>query len=202
MIKKIAFVVAFAFISQLTIAQNLSFGPIVGANFSELYNLSNSSTKTGAKFGAFINYSTEKSFGVGLQVYYNQLGANTANSTDKLKLNYIEVPLLATYYLGHGISQGSFRPKVFIGPHVDFLLNAADSRGNDVNPNGSTINSVDYGVTVGAGLNYALAKKTWLNFDIRYAAGLSDVYKSPALSTVRNNNISINVGVSFPIGNL
>lgn len=202
MFKKIVLGMVLALLSQITSAQNLSFGPIVGANFSELHNLANSSTKTGVKLGAFVNYSTEKSFGLGLQVYYNQLGANVGNNTDKLKLSYIEVPLLATYYLGSSVKQGALRPKVFIGPHVDFILDAVDSNGISLNTGGTTINKVDYGVTVGAGLNYALANQTWLNFDVRYAAGLADVYKTAALSTVRNNNISINLGISFPLGNL
>lgn len=202
MFKKIVLGLTLALFSQIADAQNLSFGPIVGANFSELHNLANSSTKTGVKLGAFVNYSTEKSFGLGLQVYYNQLGANIGNNTDKLKLSYIEVPLLATYYLGSSVKKGAFRPKVFIGPHVDFLLDAVDSKGTSLSTGGTTINSIDYGVTVGAGLNYAIAKQTWLNFDVRYAAGLADVYKSPTLSTIKNNNISINVGVSFPLGNL
>lgn len=202
MFKKIVLGMVLALLSQITSAQNLSFGPIVGANFSELHNLANSSSKTGVKLGAFVNYSTEKSFGLGLQVYYNQLGANIGNNTGKLKLSYIEVPLLATYYLGSSIKQGAIRPKVFIGPHVDFLLDAVDSNGISLNTGGTTINKVDYGVTVGAGLNYALANQTWLNFDVRYAAGLADVYKTATLSTVRNNNISINLGISFPLGNL
>jgi outer membrane protein W len=187
--------------SQLGKAQNLSFGPMVGLNLSEISNLPNSSTKTGLLIGGFFNYSHKSSFGVGVQVLYNQLGANLNNNTEQIRLNYLQVPVLATYYFGPKNAVGVIRPKLFIGPHLNFLLNATNKAGNDINTNESQFNTTDFGGTLGGGLNYSVSKKVWLNFDVRYNFGLIDISKNPSLVN-HNQSLGINVGLSFPLGNI
>lgn len=195
------FIVVLLLVASLSKAQNLSFGPIVGANFSNLSANENTSTKAGLNAGAFLNYSSKEWFGVGVQVLYSEMGAKLKNTDNSINLNYIQVPVLFTYYFNGGNKVGSFRPKLFVGPHVDFLLNAKDKDGNNLNPNGQYYSSADLGLTVGGGFNYALADKIWLNIDARYGLGLTDATKSTTSNSM-NRNFGINVGVSFPIGNL
>lgn len=195
------FIVAILLVASLSKAQNLSFGPSAGVNFSNLSSNSNTSTKTGLATGVFFNYSSKNWFGVGVQVLYSELGAKVKSTSNSINLNYIQVPVLFTYYFNGNNEVGSFRPKLFVGPHVDFLLNAKDKDGNDLNPNGQFYSSTDLGVTVGGGFNYALADKIWLNVDARYGLGLTDATKSTTSNSM-NRNIGINVGVSFPIGSI
>ncbi|MEA5401377.1 porin family protein [Arcicella sp. DC2W] len=195
------FIVAILLVASLSKAQNLSFGPSAGVNFSNLSSNSNTSTKTGLATGVFLNYSSKEWFGVGVQVLYSELGAKLKNTDNSINLNYIQVPVLFTYYFNGGNKVGSFRPKLFAGPHVDFLLNAKDKDGNNLNPNGQFYSSSDLGVTFGGGFNYALAEKIWLNVDARYGLGLTDATKSTTSNSM-NRNLGINVGVSFPIGSI
>ncbi|MDR6565003.1 MULTISPECIES: porin family protein [unclassified Arcicella] len=195
------FIVAILLVASLSKAQNLSFGPMAGVNFSNLSSNDNTSTKTGLAAGAFFNYSSKNWFGVGVQVLYNELGAKVKNVDNSINLNYLQVPVLFTYYFAGENTAGSFRPKLFVGPHVNFLLNAKDKNGIDLNPNGQNFSSTDFGVTVGGGFNYALADQIWLNVDARYGLGLTDATKSTTSNSM-NRNLGINVGVSFPIGNL
>jgi opacity protein-like surface antigen len=50
----------------------------------------------------------------------------------------------------------------------------------DLNQGGAYYNKTDVGLTLGAGVNYALSQKMWLNLDARYGLGLTDVMKGQA----------------------
>jgi outer membrane protein W len=182
--------------------ENLSFGPVVGVSIANLRgDISNNDWKTGLTAGGFINYSTESGFGLTGQVLYTQLGAQTANKTNQLRLNYLQIPVLATYYFGQ---RGNLvRPKLFLGPHLGFLLNSADKNGNEIKEgDGSNpFNSVDLGATFGAGVNIRILPKIWLNTDVRYGLGLLDVTKNGSTS-VQNQNWGVNLGLSFPLGRI
>ncbi len=186
-------------VSGVSMAQNLSFGPLVGMNISNLHGLDNTTAKTGLAAGGFFNYSSKRWFGIGVQVLYNQLGAKVNNTSQELNLNYVQVPVLATYYFTGEGTTGSFRPKIFLGPHVNFLSSAKDKNGNDVNFNG-LYKSTEFGVTLGGGFNYALANRIWLNADVRYGLGLTDI--TTTNGNITNGNLGINIGVSFPLGNI
>ena len=195
------FIVLLLLAGNVATAQNLSFGPMAGLSVSNLSGKEDTRSKTGIVAGGFFNYSSKKWFGVGVQVLYNQLGAKLTASNDAINLNYLQVPVLLTYYLSGDNSVGSFRPKLFVGPHVNFLLNAKNNKGDDLNTNGAFYKSTDFGVTFGGGFNYALADRIWLNFDVRYGLGLTDVKQAPNVD-VANRALGVNFGVSFPIGNI
>ncbi len=200
--KKIAKYLLITFLmSNVAFAQeNISIGPIVGVSIANLRgDISNNDWKAGLTAGGFFNYSSNSGLGVSGQVLFTQLGAQVDNKTNDIRLNYVQVPILLTYFLGQ--KGKPFRPKVFIGPHIDFLLNAKDRNGNDINggTNKSNYNSVDAGLTLGTGFNYRLQNKVWLNVDVRYGVGLVDITKSNA-NKLMNQNFGINLGVSFPFG--
>ena len=201
--KKYTFLFLFIFVlaGRMGTAQNLSFGPTAGFSVSNLSGKEDTRSKVGLVAGGFFNYSSKNWFGVGVQILYNQLGANLSSSTDAINLNYLQVPVLFTYYLSGDNSVGSFRPKLFLGPHVNFLLNAKNNAGNDLNPNGIYYKNTELGVTLGGGFNYALANKIWLNFDVRYGVGLTDAKQAPN-TDVLNRALGVNVGLSFPIGDI
>lgn len=199
--KVILFIATLMFMTQLSKAQNLSFGPMAGVNFSTLSGTENTKSKTGLLAGAFVNYSSKNWFGLGVQVLYNQAGASLVTPVESVNLNYLQIPILATYYFGEGNSTGSFRPKLFAGPHVNFLLNAKNKDGNDLNPEGKFYKKSDLGITFGGGFNYALAEKTWLNFDVRYGLGLTNIAQQ-GNTDIMNRGLGFTLGVSFPLGNI
>lgn len=188
-------------ISTASFAQdNLSWGPMAGVSISNFRgDVSNTAWKTGFTGGLFINYSIVDRFGIGGQLLYTQLGAKVKNSDAETRLNYVQVPILATFYLngrGHAI-----RPKLFVGPHVGFLVAARDQNGNNLNAdsNNKQFTGMDAGLTLGGGLNYRLNNRMWLNADVRYGLGLVDVVKNTNVA-VYNKNWGVNLGLSFPLG--
>ena len=183
---------------QFGVAQNLSFGPMVGLNISSLKGLNNSNAKAGFLGGGFFNYSSKNWFGVGIQVLYSEMGANLSNSTESINLNYLQIPMLATYYFKGKNAVGSIRPKLFAGPHLNILSSAKNSTGNDLNPNDLYYKNTEFGITFGGGLNYSFAKRIWLNVDVRYGVGLSNAWKNDN-NKITNNGLGITAGVSFPL---
>lgn len=184
-----------------TAQSNLSFGPMVGVNVTSLSGKPNASSKAGLLAGGFFNYSSKNWFGVGVQFLYNQMGAKLDAPTEEINLNYLQVPVLFTYYFAGNNSPGSFRPKLFAGPHVNFLLNAKNKDGNDLNPNNLFYKDTELGVTLGGGFNYALQNRMWINVDARYGVGLTDATKAPN-TNITNRGFGVNVGLSFPLGNI
>ena len=121
------------------------------------------------------------------------------DKTNEINLNYIQAPLLFTFFFGRFGDR--LRPKLFVGPSLNFLVSAKDKDGNSINgPNNARYyNIFDLGITGGAGLNYELSRKIWLNYDVRYGLGLIDVAR-PDNVNLKNRNLGINLGLSFPLG--
>ncbi|QRR01084.1 porin family protein [Dyadobacter sandarakinus] len=180
--------------------ENVSIGPMVGLNLSNFRgDNADMSMKPGLAVGGFYNYSSKTGFGFSGQLLFSQMGARTYNKNEAIRLNYIQAPLLATFFFGRYGS--GIRPKAFLGPNVNFLVGARNKDGKNIN--GEAGNRVfkpfDLGLTFGAGLNYRLKNKVWLNTDVRYGLGLFNVVRNNT-RTLRNNVWSINAGLSFPLG--
>ena len=127
------------------------------------------------------------------------MGSQNLNKSAEINLNYIQAPILATFFFGR--FGDKLRPKVFLGPSLNFLVGARDKNGNNINgdANNRIYNPFDLGLTFGGGLNYRLQRKIWLNLDVRYGLGLLDVARNDT-QNVKNNNWGFNAGLSFPLG--
>jgi outer membrane protein W len=86
----------------------------------------------------------------------------------------------------------SFRPKIFAGPTMGLLLS---SKSQDIDVK-STTNDFDLGVHAGVGLNIKIWEKIWLNTDITYTQGLSDVTVNETDKIKNHNgNVGLNAGI-------
>ena len=179
-------------------AQTLSIGPMIGGNVSTFTATSNNKGLIGLSLGGFANYSVNDHFGLGLKVMYAQLGTAFDANSEHLRLHYVQVPITAVYYFGEAGNQ--FRPKVFAGIYLAPLIKATNKNGDKLlgTDGKSAYNNFDFGGLIGAGFNYRIQSRTWLNVDAGLTRGLTDVTKN----TLNYQNIAfgINVGVSFPVG--
>jgi len=189
--------------SQLKAQENVSIGPIAGVSIANFRGNTdaiggNTDWKPGLTVGGFYNYSSKTGFGFSGQVLFTQMGAQINNKTNEINLNYIQVPLFATFFFGQWGSP--VRPKLFLGPSLNFMVGAKDKDGNNLNPDAGprVYNPFDLGLTFGAGVNIELSPKIWLNLDARYGLGLLDV--SNGGTKMMNSNWGINAGISFPLG--
>ena len=179
-------------------AQTLSIGPMIGGNVSTFTATSNNKGLIGLSLGGFANYSVNDHFGLGLKVMYAQLGTAFDANPEHLRLHYVQVPITAVYYFGETGNQ--FRPKVFAGIYLAPLIKATNKNGDKLlgTDGKSAYNNFDFGGLIGAGFNYRIQSRTWLNVDAGLTRGMTDVTKN----TLNYQNIAfgINVGVSFPVG--
>ncbi len=106
------------------------------------------------------------------------------------KVDYINVPLMAKFYVG----EGGF--SVEAGPQVGFLLSAKveyDGGEEDVK---DLLKSTDFGVNLGLGYKM----ENGLNFGARYNLGLSNANDSDDLdggAEYKNSVIQVSVGYFF-----
>ena len=101
--------------------------------------------------------------------------------TEKLKNDYLEVPVLIKYNF---TTAGSAKPFMFVGPVAAFNI-ASKIQVEDPPAEDSTLGdfdienakSLDFGLTIGAGLGLAMGQSGKLTFDLRYTIGLGDVFE-------------------------
>lgn len=138
--------------------------------------------------------------------------------TMKLKNDYLEVPVLIKYNF---TSTGSVSPFMFVGPVAAFNIaskvqfqnppaDRADLGDFDID----NAKSLDFGLTIGAGLGLAMGSSGKLTFDLRYTIGLGNAFKDVAEADqedgkwymlddeskaldFKNNDIRLMVGYAF-----
>jgi outer membrane protein W len=175
-----------------------SFGPEAGVSFSKYgKDASPNDFKPGAVGGLFVTYSIINMFGVTAKFLVHQRGASFESANTKQTLTYVEVPIVGRYFFNR---EGKFRPNIFVGPSFSFLTGVRNKVGsNDPEEIGSykdDYNSVDLGVTTGAGVNIRIHNETYLVLDARYLQGFTDLSKSPD-NKVNNHSFALTAGVSF-----
>jgi len=97
-----------------------SLKPTIGLNFASLTKFDNYKTRTGLNIGLEAEYGVTEKFGVTAGFFYSQQGAKTKdfhlamnnniiggkefNGKATIKLDYINIPILAQYYLIPGLA--------------------------------------------------------------------------------------------------
>lgn len=193
-------------------AQNLSFGLTAGFGHSQL---SIENNQFDDKFypsynaGAKLVYSFVSHWGVSADIKFSGEGGKIAGRDAlnnqhqyKYRANYIRIPVQGIYFFG---KYGDvIRPKISFGPSVGYLLGGKTSpqvngvKTGDLKTK-EIFNDFDFGLNGAVGFNYRLGGNKWLNADIAYYHGLSNISKG-ASSDFKNKNIGINIGVTLPLG--
>lgn len=126
-------------------------------------------------------------WGIGIDAFYSSEGATFKSSDLEFaqQLDYIRIPLKGIYFFRD--YEQDFRPKVTFGPSLGILINEK----NSVNAS-----ALDLGGNVSLGFNYRLVRAVWLNADLNYYQGFTDVYANNSAKDL-NGNIRLDLGVSF-----
>jgi opacity protein-like surface antigen len=213
--KKVLFsaVVLFTVISN---AQDIKFGAKVGLNISNFSgDVTNSKSLIGTQLGGFAEISISDKFAVQPELLFSMQGGKSEFSESgvdysyseeyKTKLNYLNIPVLAKYYLGDKFA-------VLAGPQFGILMSAKED--SDVTDTylGSTetysesVDSKDFYKTLALSFNLGASYSITDNFfvDARYNLGLSSITKDftdefgdSFSSDIKNNVIQFSVGYKF-----
>ncbi len=178
------------FISSTASAQILpKFGVKAGANFTTFNNESTYEYKTGFTAGVFADLAFPVlPISIQPEILYSQYGTNIEDSDLKMNINYLQIPVLVKF----GFPTPVVKPNVYFGPYYGRKLNANVKNSPLSSVFNDMINASDFGVVVGAGVNI-----TKLRLDLRYTAGLTEVYDSNLNVDAKNGAFALTVGVAF-----
>ena len=192
-------------------AQDVTFGAKAGLNFASLdITDSNIDGRTSFHLGITAEFEMSDTFSIQSELLYSAQGATeddgetigttVYNDDYKFKLNYLQIPVMAKFYVSEGLS-------LEVGPQIGFLLSADVENDYSTIDNGTVLDSgsieidyKDFMKSVDFGLNFGLGYKldSGLNFGLRYNLGLNDVYDVDGSNTeIKNRVLQLSVGYNF-----
>ncbi len=185
--------------------QEVKFGPKAGVNFANVSGIDDTDMKTSFYVGAVAEIKFNDKFSVQPELLYSSQGYKVSGSETIMgvtatfegtqKLDYINVPIMAKYYIIDGFS-------VEAGPQIGFLIKAEGEGESTAMGTTSKIKednkdfykSIDFGVNFG--LAYDLPMGLFIN--ARYNLGLADIRdNSDNGDAIKNNVIQVGVGYKF-----
>lgn len=206
------FLVAIIAMFSLTInAQEFKFGAKAGLNLASISgDPENVDMRTSFHVGGIVELEFTEKFSLQSEVVFSNQGAKTeeeyvdfnieTKSESTLKLSYINVPVLAKYYVIKGLSLEA-------GPQVSFLIDAEEDFDTTSTINGVSqtesmtvdvkddVKTIDFGL--GFGMTYEL--DFGLNFGARYNLGLTNINDTDNADNweLKNNVLQFSVGYFF-----
>lgn len=214
-----------AFSTSALAQQEVKFGPKAGVNFATLNGKDTDEAKMmiGFHVGAFAEIKFNDKFAVQPEVLFSAQGAKVKESgtevvmgvpvnyeaEGKIKLNYINIPIMAKYYITDNFA-------VEAGPYVGFLMAAETEYEATMSAAGISqtekstedikdiLNSIDFGVGVGASFNLdsgffigARYNLGLTKFGKEYNETVNGIEISAEAADVKNGVIQVSVGFKF-----
>lgn len=203
-----AFPVRLGILGGINLANQSSSKDLFPANNPKSFHI-------GSIFGAMAELSFERNWSIQVEPRFIQKGTNFGNitvtrtnpipsgTTDAMfRLNYFELPLL----IKAKFEEPNFNPFVLGGPTFGFINSAkVEAPGTHVlsRPGTSTldiegdVSSLEVGLEIGGGVEFALTPTLGLLVMARYSQGLLDVYSNPIIPSTKSYGISITTGLLF-----
>jgi opacity protein-like surface antigen len=177
-------VMAFGFAN----AQETKFGVKAGVNFANLTgDIEETSSKVGFQVGGFAEFKLSEKFAIQPELLFSTQGAkqDIGQSEDlKLNLSYLNVPVMAKYYVAEKFSLEA-------GPQIGFLVGAKYKFDGEEEDAKDDVKSIDFGVNFGAGYDFTEN----LSAGIRYNLGLANIAEGDG--DTKNSVFSLAVGYKF-----
>jgi len=192
--KKVILLATAVMVFGFTNAQDVKFGAKVALNVASLTgDVDNASSLIGFQIGGFAEIKISEKFAIQPELMYSAQGVkeNILGEEFTTKLGYINIPVMAKYYVAKSFSLEA-------GPQIGFLTSAitkAEENGVSVEVDVKDYtSSVDFGFNFGAG--YDFTEK--LFGGLRYNLGLSNVSDVPYDdSSAKNSVFSVSLGYKF-----
>jgi len=201
--KKILIISAIALFGLTAVnAQEVEFGIKGGINLATITgdDFVNFDNRTCFHFGAVVEIGISENFSFQPELLYSCQGSDygvddtsfvdtkAALFNGTIKADYLNIPLMAKYYISEGLSLEA-------GPQLGFLISATDEFEGEEEDIKDFVKGIDFGVNFGLG--YKL--DGGLNFGARYNLGLSNANDDEDLSdiTFKNGVFQFSLGYFF-----
>ncbi|WP_010251035.1 porin family protein [Myroides injenensis] len=179
-------------IAQEKSNKNTVFGAKAGYNLSSITSYEDFNVKSGFHIGAVSETFMSSKLALQIELLFSTLGAELEtvdylpnNYTGKFTLNYINIPVMAKYYLTNKFT-------IHFGPQVGFLVYKKyelDGTKKDIN---RIINNADFGLN--AGLGYEFNNNIFI--ETRGSFGVTKVL-SQDYGNNRNIAFQVSLGYKF-----
>jgi hypothetical protein len=192
--------ILFATLAIFVIANSnaqINFGAKAGVNFATITGdmVDSFNSRTAFHVGFVAEIVISETFSFQPELLYSAQGADYSEEgfedfEGTVKLDYLNVPLMAKFYVGEGFS-------VEAGPQIGLLLSAKDDYGDGEDDIKEYVKGTDFGVNLGVGYKM----EGGLNFSARYNLGLSndldvDDFEAEG-AEYKNSVIQVSVGYFF-----
>ncbi len=111
---------------------------------------------------------------------YPTLFGTTQHVEQRLKLEFIELPVNAGLRFG----SGAFTPYLFMGPNLGYMITKGYSK-------------TDFALEAGLGAGFNLSEVASILVDIRYSAGLTNLYNQPDDVKLASRGVQPMIGFLF-----
>ena len=177
-------------------AQEISGGGKVGFIVSNLSSAEDfdPTTKSGFAAGGFVSIGINDLFSIQPEVLFVQKGAKLTEDGEDgdeatLKLNYVEVPILAVFTIQ---TSGNVTPFVYAGPSFGMNTLAQAEFGGEEQDVSDEVKGSDVSIVFGGG-----GKVGGFTVEARYAAGVSAISEGEADENIRTRAFMVLAGFSF-----
>ncbi len=187
--KKLFSIVIAAMIFGFVQGQQTHFGVKAGVNIASVAidNGDDYNSKAGLHIGGLAHIHISRQFALQPELIFSMQGGKDDN--EKLKLNYLNIPLLAQYMTNDGF-------RLQTGPQLGILL-AAERKVGDVEIDvDDDLSSVDFSWTFGAGYLFP----SGFGIDARYNLGISNISDDESFEA-KNRVFQVGLFYQFMHGN-
>lgn len=202
--KRILLTVAAVFAMNFMNAQEIKYGAKAGLNISTLTgDVEDAKAIAGFHVGGFVEFKVAEKFSIQPELLFSTQGAKQEfgmyyegfdiDVEDKIKLSYLNVPIMAKYYVIKGLS-------IEAGPQIGFLLSAKEEAKASVgwaSESGEVdikdeLKSIDFGFNLGAG--YEFTQNIFVQ--ARYNFGLTNIGDDSDVD-LKNGVLQLSFGYKF-----
>jgi len=188
--RKLSILTVMAFLTFISAnSQDFAFGikggvnvaSVGGNSYAGIGGLSSFGSKVSFHIGGLVEIPISEKLAVQPELLYSSQGSNWAfnSSGNKLKLDYLNLPVMVKYYIIEGLNAEA-------GPVAGFLLST--------NANKEDFNSLD--IAVGVGASYKIGDNLFVG--LRYNKGIMNINKDSDLNGTNQNNVfQISAGYAF-----
>ena len=161
--------------------------PKVGISIADITNNDLAKSRIGFVGGLEGEYQVADIFSLSLGVNYSQEGCKGKNSDNKVKFDYINVPILANVYVVKGLA-------VKLGVQPGFNVGKSLTK-NGITGSGSAEDDIvkSVALSIPVGLSYEISNVV---LDARYNWGVTKAFKG---SDSKNSVFQITVGYKFQL---
>lgn len=180
--KLLLVIVAFVLTSSVQAQTEITVGPKFGWNITNISNMSDSKNKMSINLGGFAEFKFNDYFALQPELLYSRQGFRAKDDGVKVKtrVNYLNIPILAKFYVLDGLS-------VDLGPQLGFALNGKTKSkhgGTTVKHKITNINTCDISFAIGASYEYEQ-----FVLSARYNFGLTNVWDKDVVGENNKNHV-------------